>query len=67
MRRSLTLAALALSAAAVLPVSPASACDPGQDPRCLVDPGMTICTNVDRVWFFLQSTLADPPPPQPVC
>lgn len=54
----------ALAAAAVLPVSPASACDPGQDPRCIA-PG-SVCPTVDRWWYVVNSVLADPPP-QPVC
>lgn len=63
MRRPLALAALVLSAAALLPASPASACDVSQDPLCVA---WATCPTVDRWWYVVNSVLADPPP-QPVC
>jgi hypothetical protein len=59
MRRLLALAAFA---AALVPASPASACDAGQNPLCLVD----VCRNVNY-WHRAVTTILTDPVPKPVC
>jgi hypothetical protein len=61
--RRLAVAALLAGTAllAAVPATPASACDPNQDPRCV-----SACASVRGLWQTLDRYLAHPPP-RPVC
>lgn len=58
----LALAIAASAAALAVPAAPASACDAGANPLCIVD----VCRNVNYWHYRVQSVFADPIP-KPVC